>query len=393
MKIKYLIILILLLTAVFGFSGSVKALTIQELQAQIQSLIQQIAQLQEQLKQQQGQEAGNKWCYNFTKNLRIGDKDKDIENLIVVLQKEGIISQNDYSLKDFNENLASYISEFQEKYASEILKPNGLRKGNGYVGPATRRKLNALYGCTTTSLTPVIPPIACAMDAKQCPDGSFVGRVAPSCEFAKCPEIKVDCQNLWWHDNTTKICSQKQFCGAFMYYGLKTFNSKLECDVSIASEGSFSNADYTCQDGSVFNEGGPTSCKPSATWQDYANQTCQNKCSVTTGKCGVSSFSVSNQCSSLTQSPMSDIIYFYWDTCPFCKVVDKYILENNIEQKVKFTKLETSKNSTNKQIQSQRAVACGLQENNLGVPFVWDGKNCHTGQNNVINFFSKYLLQ
>lgn len=30
--------------------------------------------------------------------------------------------------------------------------------------------------------------IACTMDAKACPDGSFVGRVAPACEFSPCPE-------------------------------------------------------------------------------------------------------------------------------------------------------------------------------------------------------------
>lgn len=29
--------------------------------------------------------------------------------------------------------------------------------------------------------------VACTMDAKQCPDGSYVGRVAPNCEFAACP--------------------------------------------------------------------------------------------------------------------------------------------------------------------------------------------------------------
>ncbi len=39
----------------------------------------------------------------------------------------------------------------------------------------------------------VMPPIdsgnvgVCTLDAKQCPDGSYVGRVAPSCEFAACP--------------------------------------------------------------------------------------------------------------------------------------------------------------------------------------------------------------
>ncbi len=30
-------------------------------------------------------------------------------------------------------------------------------------------------------------PVACTMDAKECPDGSYVGRVGPDCEFAPCP--------------------------------------------------------------------------------------------------------------------------------------------------------------------------------------------------------------
>jgi hypothetical protein len=30
-------------------------------------------------------------------------------------------------------------------------------------------------------------PVACTMDAKQCPDGSYVGRTGPKCEFAECP--------------------------------------------------------------------------------------------------------------------------------------------------------------------------------------------------------------
>ena len=34
-------------------------------------------------------------------------------------------------------------------------------------------------------------PVACTMDAKVCPDGSSVGRVAPMCQFAKCPDAKI----------------------------------------------------------------------------------------------------------------------------------------------------------------------------------------------------------
>lgn len=29
--------------------------------------------------------------------------------------------------------------------------------------------------------------VACTMEAKQCPDGSYVGRQGPKCEFAPCP--------------------------------------------------------------------------------------------------------------------------------------------------------------------------------------------------------------
>lgn len=46
-----------------------------------------------------------------------------------------------------------------------------------------------LIGCTSI---PQDQPTACTMDAKQCPDGSYVGRVGPNCEFEKCPEITDD---------------------------------------------------------------------------------------------------------------------------------------------------------------------------------------------------------
>ncbi|VVB75101.1 Uncharacterised protein [uncultured archaeon] len=34
---------------------------------------------------------------------------------------------------------------------------------------------------------PTCAPIACTLDAKACPDGSYVGRVAPDCNFEPCP--------------------------------------------------------------------------------------------------------------------------------------------------------------------------------------------------------------
>jgi len=31
--------------------------------------------------------------------------------------------------------------------------------------------------------------VACTQEAKECPDGSYVGRTGPHCEFAACPSI------------------------------------------------------------------------------------------------------------------------------------------------------------------------------------------------------------
>lgn len=48
-----------------------------------------------------------------------------------------------------------------------------------------------------TLVIPVTPPaepepqpVACTQDAMMCPDGSFVGRVGPNCEFAACPLVE-----------------------------------------------------------------------------------------------------------------------------------------------------------------------------------------------------------
>jgi hypothetical protein len=41
--------------------------------------------------------------------------------------------------------------------------------------------------CKTTTTTTTTEQIVCPQDVKRCPDGSYVGRVPPTCEFAPCP--------------------------------------------------------------------------------------------------------------------------------------------------------------------------------------------------------------
>jgi hypothetical protein len=56
-----------------------------------------------------------------------------------------------------------------------------------------RHRRLALLGCVAiaagcAAAAPEESRVACTMDARQCPDGSFVGRIPPSCEFAPCPD-------------------------------------------------------------------------------------------------------------------------------------------------------------------------------------------------------------
>ncbi len=37
-------------------------------------------------------------------------------------------------------------------------------------------------------ITPVEKVVRCTADVIQCPDGSYVGRIPPSCDFAPCPK-------------------------------------------------------------------------------------------------------------------------------------------------------------------------------------------------------------
>jgi len=84
------------------------------------------------------------WCHSFNTNLSIGMSGSEVRNLQTALQKA------DFSVTatgTFDEATASAVSLFQLKYRSEILAPAGLAYPTGYFGPATRQKMNSLWGC------------------------------------------------------------------------------------------------------------------------------------------------------------------------------------------------------------------------------------------------------
>ena len=60
-------------------------------------------------------------------------------------------------------------------------------------------------------------PKACTQEAKQCPDGSYVGRTGPNCEFAKCPGINpqpaTECKKDSDCPSSQYICQELQGTG------------------------------------------------------------------------------------------------------------------------------------------------------------------------------------
>ena len=82
------------------------------------------------------------------------------------------------------------------------------------------------------------------------------------------------------------------------------------------------------------------------------------------------------------------IILFYGEGCPHCKIVDDFIADNKIEDKVNFSRLEVWYNEENQSIIAQVAQKCGINSGEVGVPFLYDGvSKCYVGDVDTINFF------
>ncbi len=83
----------------------------------------------------------------------------------------------------------------------------------------------------------------------------------------------------------------------------------------------------------------------------------------------------------------SQIVLYYGEGCPHCKIVDDYIEENKIGEKVSFVRKEVYYDQENQEELVRRARECSVSDDSIGVPFLWDGKTCLIGDQDIINFF------
>ncbi len=145
-------------------SQSAYAQTPAEIQVQIQSLLATIASLQAQLAALSG--GSTTTCFNFSANLRLGSRGETVRQLQQVLNRNAQTrvaaagaGSPGQETNYFGTLTYAAVRRFQSLYASEVLTPLGLTQATGFVGAATRAKLN-IIGCTTTGGGTTPPPPA-----------------------------------------------------------------------------------------------------------------------------------------------------------------------------------------------------------------------------------------
>lgn len=105
------------------------------------------------------------------------------------------------AIKDFNGCVEAGYS-VRGSGPAQCLTPDGKLFVEGVITES------GLIAATGTVQGSVSGGTVCTLDAKECPDGSYVGRVGPSCEFAACPKANSKACTL-----EAKLCPDGSYVG------------------------------------------------------------------------------------------------------------------------------------------------------------------------------------
>lgn len=82
----------------------------------------------------------------------------------------------------------------------------------------------------------------------------------------------------------------------------------------------------------------------------------------------------------------SQTLFFWSETCPHCKNVEKYFEENGgLDERLKIKKIEISGNKENLKVFQQIAEKCKLSAMSAGVPLLYKEGKCTMGDTPIIN--------
>src|SRR3989344_8595044 len=185
---------LMFLGAVFYVAPEVKrvyAETAEALQAQIDEILAKIAQVRIQfnLPLEQPGSIGIPSTFRFSRTLVLGAKGEDVRYLQILLNRDsdtrvnapGLIGGVGAETNYFGLASKFAVEKFQNKYAEDVLRPAGLLRSTGRVGPFTLGKLNKLLALSVKASAPpvsvstpptVIPPILPQLDASKVPQAT-----------------------------------------------------------------------------------------------------------------------------------------------------------------------------------------------------------------------------
>lgn len=87
---------------------------------------------------------------------------------------------------------------------------------------------------------------------------------------------------------------------------------------------------------------------------------------------------------------VKDNALFYSLTCPHCKIVEQFMEENNITQKISIIQLEVSQNSANAQQLMSIGKTCKLDPSYIGaIPLLYSNGSCYLGDTPIIDYLNK----
>lgn len=85
-----------------------------------------------------------------------------------------------------------------------------------------------------------------------------------------------------------------------------------------------------------------------------------------------------------------NIVFYYSQTCPYCKQVEKYISEKSLESKVTIERrlvFNTSDKSLDKQ---EMGTLCGVSMDSVGVPLIYFKRKCYMGTPDIVELLSQF---
>lgn len=133
--------------------------------------------------------------FGSTITLRVNEQVRFTDGLVVTLVeindsrcKSGVVCIWAGELSSRIILLGGDVSEFKEVRLGTATVKSVIQ--NGYT--ITLKDATEDTSTIIVTKTKEVEQIACTMEAKMCPDGSYVGRTGPKCEFTACPALKGD---------------------------------------------------------------------------------------------------------------------------------------------------------------------------------------------------------